>query len=362
MSAPTSSRIRNVVVTAALVALIAFLAAAVLERREVERDRGFRGPARTNPYFALNELFGALGVPSEAIVGTAVLPPTDHALIVASAERRSVERLLDWTADGGHLLVVPAAVAGDDSLIESLGVSLFYEDGADDDDHESMPEYASDRPDWPRLWAWEETEVIHSEGASDASWTVTVRHGEGRATIFATGGFLRNDTLEARDHALIAWEALTRDGVPSGVTLVYRDPRPSLLAVLTSRARPLAISLAVLAVVALAAFARRFGPRRAPPERARRHLGEHVQATGDYLWTVGCEDSLIRATREALARHLGRGHVPSDAALGPLIDRAADTAAVDPAALHVALQTTTMRDRAGFARIIQLFETVRRKT
>lgn len=344
------------------VAALAWIGSRVFERAEVEVTGAFRGEARENPLWALVRLYEALGVPARAVAASMALPPRDHAVVVAAPERWTVDKLLAWTAEGGHLLVIPAGPVGTDPLLEALGVGRFEAEGADEDDHESRPDFASDRPDWPRLWAWEETEVLHAEGAPDAAWTLVVRYGEGRATVFSDGAFLRNDTLGEQDHALIAWEALTRLGTPAGVSVIYRDPRPSLLRVLTEGARPLAWSLAVLALAALFATARRFGPRREVPARERRRLREHVQAIGEYLWTVHCEDALVRATRDAMARRLGRGNPPDRRALGVLARRAAESRGLDAAEVRASLDVFTVRDRARFVRLVQLFETLRRSS
>ncbi len=349
---------------AAAAVALALVASLLFERVEEVRYRGYRGEAAVHPYYALKQLFQRLGVATRTVSDLRRLPPIDHVLWVAAPSRQSTDRLVDWAAGGGHLVVVPTRQAVD-PLLQALGVERFAEDDADEDDAESRPELASERPRWPRLFAHEGTEVLAAEGAPDAAWVLRVRVGRGVATVLSDGAFLHNDALGRLDHALIAWNAALHEREPAAMWLLYRDPRPSIWVLMTARAWPIAISLAVLVAAGLAALARRFGPRLEAAPRERRQLAEHVAATGAFLWRIGCEDTLLAAERRALGRRLGRGRrgdlqAPAAAELKVLAERAATAAGVDRKSVFLALALGETRDRHKFTRTIHLLEQLRR--
>lgn len=125
------SAILGLVLAVAVAGLLVagFLAAA--DRVEVERDVGYQGEARSNPYLAFERLVGELGVPATRPGDPLRLPPSDHVLLALGAHHppgpRYREKLLAWVAEGGHLLLVPA---GDgrgrsrDPLLAELGVGV----------------------------------------------------------------------------------------------------------------------------------------------------------------------------------------------------------------------------------------------
>ncbi|MEM7356427.1 MAG: DUF4350 domain-containing protein, partial [Acidobacteriota bacterium] len=288
-------------------------------------------------------------------------PPTDHVLWVAAPSRGSTaSRFVDWAAEGGHLVVIPSGSWGEDSLLQALRAQRFGEAGADEDDHESRPRFASSRPDWPLLYALEGAEVLDAEGASDAAWSLTMRVGIGTATILATGAFLHNEAIGQQDHALIAWQAALPESEPAGLWLLYRDPGPSVWSLLTDRTRPIVISLLCLVVAALMLATRRFGPLHESSPKHRRQLAEHVRASGTFLWKIGCETALLQAARRALGRRLSRGVRPTDRELELLAWRSPAAARLDEEAMQTALSVWETRDRQEFTRTIQILEALRR--
>lgn len=348
---------------ALLLAVGLVVASQIFEIVQETEPTPWRGEAALHPYYALKETFAAIGIPTRSSASLRRLPPTDHTLWIVAPERNSSPgRLLEWAAAGGHLVVTPAGNWGEDPLLQALGVQRFGEDQADEDDHLSRPELASERPDWPKLYSHDGVEVLRSEGASDAAWMLTVTVGLGAATVLADGAFLHTEAIGRLDHALIAWNAAVLDHEPAGIWLIYRDPRPSIWTLMTSRAEPLASSLAVFFALGLLFLTRGFGPPLELVPRDRRHLAEHVRATGEFLWGVGCEDALLAAERRALGRRLGRGMQPSNQELAELARRAAAGAGCDEAGVRKALALGETRDPQQFTRTVQVLETLRRSS
>jgi hypothetical protein len=104
---------------------------ASFERVEEERDVGYRGEARRNELLAFERLAAALGVQAERSPDPLGLPPVDHAVLALGAHHPPgpvyLEKLLDWIADGGHLVFVPAGDGAGrslDPLLAELEVAL----------------------------------------------------------------------------------------------------------------------------------------------------------------------------------------------------------------------------------------------
>ena len=341
-----------------------WLASNLFVRTEEVVDRGYRGEAATNPYLALQELFLSLGIPTRTVSSLRRLPPFDHALwIVAPTRRAQPDRLVDWASQGGHLVVLPVGEVGEDPLLEALGLRRFSPADADESDHQSRSEFASDRPPWPLLYASKVLSILQADGESTAAWMLSIRVGEGTASVLSDGAFLRNDAIDRKDHALIAWQAtVLGPEEPAGIWLAIRDPEPSVWVLMSARAWPIAISLALWVLAGLIFFARRFGPQLEPAARDRRQLAEHVRATGDYLWSVGCESTLLDAQRQALGVRLGGGRQPSAAELEKLARAAAAGAGLDPDTADRAVTLRDTRDRQEFTRPVQVLAALRRSS
>ncbi len=360
--------IASVLAFAVLTALGWFL----FERVEEVVDRGYRGKAAIHPYYALEQLFESSGLPTRSLPRLRILPPLDHVLWIATAKRSTnSQRLVQWANEGGHLVVNPTGPWTEDPLLQALGIQRFGATEADEDDDQSLPAFASERPSWPRLYLQDPTEVLYSEGAEDAAWMLTIRVGDGTATVLADGKFLHTERIGHLDHALIAWHAAIppsgdpTDGptdLPAGLWLLYRDPGPSIWSLISERTQPIVISLVLLILASLTVLTRRFGPLQESSPKDRRQLVEHVSASGNFLWNIGCETTLIEAARQALARRLGRGRQLSANELETLARQSSAAAKIDEADLQRALTTWETRDRQEFTRVIQILETLRRSS
>lgn len=357
-------RLASLTLLASLVLTVVLLRGQLFERVEVVEEREVSAEARSQPYLALGELLRRKGLPTDFAPGTRDLPPADHVLWWLTEPRsRPAERLLGWAEAGGHLIV--GAEQAPDELLEAVQIGVFYPPEADADDHLSMPEYQSDRPAWPKLYATEGSDVenLIGEGATDAAWNLTVTYGSGLVTVVNDLAFLTNRQLATKDHALLAWQLTLADEGRTGARIVSRDPPPSIWAAIGARSRPAALSLAVLALAALWAFARRMGPIAPSPSRDRRHLAEHVRATGQFLWHVGCEDALLAAQRAALAddlRRRGAGNLDRGQKLVDAAAALAERRQLDAGAVSWALKLREMPDRDRFVQVVRLLETLRR--
>ncbi|MEM6793646.1 MAG: DUF4350 domain-containing protein, partial [Acidobacteriota bacterium] len=114
----------------------------------------------------------------------------------------------------------------------------------------------------------------------------------------------------------------------------------------------------------LARFARPFGPKLPPAPRDRRHLKEHLDASGRFLWQREVEHVLLEAAQAAAAQRLARGRRLD---LEQLVAHAARSASerglqLDSGEIRECLTLPSTRDRQQFTRTISVLETLRRAT
>ena len=339
------------------------------EKTSVEVDRGYSGEAAYNPFFALRQLVVGLGAEARTVSGLNQLPPSGYVLVLAMDDRplvsREVDRLLDWVEQGGHLIVPARPKSISQPFLEHSGVQLFGKDQADEDDHLSESNFRTERLSWPKLYVSEDSEeiIVRSDGETDASWALTSVHGEGLVTVPVSLRVLENDHLASAQHADLGWWLVSdQEGTaPEGVWIAFRQAPVSVWTLLAERARPVVLALALLCAAALALFARPFGPRLEPPPRNRRHLDEHLKATGRFLWDREVEHALLRAVQGEAERHLVRGGQPTARQIAVLVQQTAATHGLDAKDVQRALQLPSTRDPQQFTDTIHVLEQLRRK-
>lgn len=148
----------NLIATAIAVGVLLVLGAAgawwflsTHERVQIDVDSGYTGLARYNDYRAAELFLDEIGVPAESRFALGELPPPNRVLIVLvddlQARRGMEERLRDWVARGGHLVLLaspPAEPRGgrqgedasepsaheEDPLLTMAGLALVRTEGA----------------------------------------------------------------------------------------------------------------------------------------------------------------------------------------------------------------------------------------
>ncbi|MEM1178939.1 MAG: DUF4350 domain-containing protein [Acidobacteriota bacterium] len=336
------------------------------EKTTVTLERGYQGEAAYNPYFALRELYTGLGAPAETTSGVQRLPPNNHALILAMDDRALVDKevrsLMDWVRGGGHLVVPASHFVVAAPFLDIVETALFDEDEDDGDDARSESVFRTQRTTWPKLVAGDRP-VIRSDGEDDAAWVLSYAVGDGQITVPVALAVLRNLQIGDEDHAELAWWLVQdRDGgAPAGVWIAYRQAPVSVWSLLIQRGRPVVLALVLLTVAGLALYARPFGPKHEARPRDRRHLAEHVRATGRYLWDRDVEHTLLRAVQGGVERRLARGGQPNPRQLVELVKQECARSGADPERLHAALTLPSTRDPNQFTDAIVTLEALRRK-
>lgn len=373
-------RILALVLTGAMLIAGAVLTAWFLsnfERRTLEIPIGASAAARRNPFLAAERFLSRLAIPVESRPGRELLhrlpPPTDtlamHTLTPLAPERRAALRA--WIAAGGRLVADGGEVRDDgphpDDLLGELGIRLQSVAPAGTDcAGETLAEAVAGTggpvlrvafsPCWALATAGEGDAPGQTPGtvvaiaAGGHPRLLQVRIGRGLLTVVSDNRFMTNDAIGDRDHALFVAGLLAPP--PGGkVWLLYDSAVPWLGALLWDAAPGALIGAAVLIPIWLWSLSARLGPLEPPPDRRRRDLTEHLEATGTFLWDRGLAASLAEPTRKRVLAAWQRRR-PELRHLAPRGQAAAIAQATGtpPDALVQALvaQVPGVSDRQGF--------------
>jgi hypothetical protein len=312
---------------------------------EVPVPTPLKGPAATNPFYAVQRLAEALGARTEWDRRFG-LPETD-AVVVASywnwsltAGRR--EAMKRWVEAGGRLVVDRAFLAGGDDFERWSGIAYVQPSpraagaprGADalsaeaplpfgpppclelteaggEAKGQASRRYALCGID--RSLALTSTQRPAWGLRGDAGFqALRVPVGLGSVTVINATPFLRRGLFDG-DHALI-FAAATQLRRGDEIRFLSEDDHPSLLALIWRFGAPVVLLVAALAALALWRGGVRFGPVAGPMENARRSLAEQIRGTGRFALRFGGGAALHAATTRALHEAAAR-RIPNYARL-----------------------------------------------
>lgn len=278
---------------------------------------GMSGEARRNPYLALERLAERMGMPAHEVRSLAELgqlPPRGVLLLPqprGELARRERARLLDWAANGGHLVVEAEPPRAPDPLLDALEVrrKAVRTSGPRKPVEIAWPGAARPlRADLPRWQVLEAKAPQIAEGVQEGAVLLQLVHGEGLVTVINDFAFLQNRAIGAHDHAELGWRVVGPSG-PAAVLLIFNNPqRLSLTSWLRANAAAALAAAAALLALWLWRVAPRFGPIAPDPERERRSLLDHLRASGRFLWNAGQRTELAESAREAALRRVSRAH------------------------------------------------------
>lgn len=281
--------------------------------------------------------------------GSVLVLPAGRGLVTPRA-LASVDRYL---AQGGHLLIESEAFENADPLFEHLGIARDDAPYLQDDDSYDFHSDWMDRykrplqplsprdPDLLQLrWRADGPElIVASRGgeilsAADSTRQIEgidgvrmlqLQRGEGLLTALNDLSFGQNWRIGRHDNAEFLWQLLT-DQPGTQRVLFYRVRSESLGAWLKRNAWMPLLSLALLGLLGLWRSVPRFGPLAADPEPIRRRLGDHLLASGRFLWAHGERRRLLQSAllhaRAELYRHAPHLRLlAAESQLGWLLER-----------------------------------------
>lgn len=335
------------VVAVAAIALIVTWFLVSFERKDIDIPLPPRGEAVFNPLYALKVSLQGAGqrVQSRPRVADEAHPlgPRDTVVLNGDPDLlspRDIDRLFDWVADGGHLVVeAPSRVVPEDqaSLVAPFGVRP--RQSSDELECMTVDKLPSTMPDKDQetdgrartatakakekgeeeeevfaldLYCWSRFDLTEAANPQlawrDGSGVVFARfgHGLGSIDVVAQIAPLTRQALQTREHAAFARQLLDPNWGRGTFHLVYSTDMPSLWSLLARHAWMVFVPLALLLLAWLRMRTQRFGPLLPSPPEARRSLLEHVQASGEHLYRYGRAHLLHQALRRHVLARIRR--------------------------------------------------------
>lgn len=262
---------------ALLVLALGLLGNYLLQRAESYEEVVTHGPspeARANPYLAAEQFLHKQGLQvtrADNLSGLDTLPSRGHTLLLlanrSNLTPRQNERLLEWTARGGHLLFIAERMWDEeqgksgDGLLDTLNVQQYPVEKLDEDEAEEPSDSATDEqdpappgeedqeepadayPDLTKLYLeneqapayigfdtdfhlYDANNLAHVwANSGEATHLLQIYHGDGLISIVTDAWIWQNANLGDYDNAWLLWY-LSQD---SAVTLVYNADRKSVV-------------------------------------------------------------------------------------------------------------------------------------
>ncbi|MCQ4300093.1 DUF4350 domain-containing protein [Pseudomonas songnenensis] len=372
-----------------LLALLTIWLGSQLQRYEDVVEHGPAPQARSNDYLAAELFLRALGLQvarHDGIAGLETLPNSGQTLLLLGDRRnmtpRQTERLLDWAAAGGHLVVVAERLWDEktgksgDLLLDRLNLQQYSTRDLDEEAQSPQSSTAEQHPQLTKLYLENESAPAYLAFDTDfhlydadnrahawansagATHMLQLQHGNGLVTALTDSWIWQNRNIDEYDHAWLLWY-LTQD---SEVTLVHRSEHDGLLAQLRKHFPETLTALGLLILFALWHVGQRFGPLLPAASPARRQLQEHLRGSAEFLLRHGREQSLLQRLqqdiqRRANVRHPGFEQLPLSGQLTLL----AQLSSLPPASIEQAMRPTPQQRLSAteFTRQVAYLQTLR---
>lgn len=287
------------------------LAFAACDYVEVERETGYKGKARVNPWLAAERYAAHEGVAVKSVIGWTP-PESGDAVWLMPADvlgnESFVRRVRGWIQKGGHLILLVehasperndwSSHAGELSvetpllrLLDEAGLTLdmSHPGGATAE----LIDFEGGRF---KVEASSDCAVSTSRGQPGVFASVPLVHG--RISVVTDGRMFRNRWIGEHEHAAL-FDALITAREFAGSMGFMRGSGLSFVAMLNTHLWPVLVGLGVLVVLWLWKNLRRFGPLDAaagPP--VLRGFESHLEALGDFQWRIDRAASLLAPLRQ----------------------------------------------------------------
>jgi hypothetical protein len=334
-------------VVALAVPALGLLAIYLFGRATPYQEEVKRGPApqvTANPYLAAEHFLRQRGLQVRRADGLEILPdlPSAGQTLLLLGERNRVtprqsERLLQWAANGGHLLLVAERLYDQDKgesgdlLLDRLGIQQFQSDDLQDTGEDATPGRihagvepapADAYPALTKLYLENEDAPAYIGFDTDfhlfdsqnraqawansaaATHLLQLQYGDGLISVVTDAWIWQNQHIGDYDNAWLLWY-LTQD---SAVTLLYRADRDNLASLLGAYFPEALVALALLLALGLWHLGQRSGPLQPLATPARRQLREHLRGSADCLLRHGGQRSLLQGLQQDIQRRARRRH------------------------------------------------------
>lgn len=341
-----------------------------------EREVGYRGPARTNPFLAAERFLNKMGADTGQHFDLTEMPGYDTPIIVPAESLKSKQiarNLVRWVSEGGHIIYL---LDGADSLNDDWGSAWAerrMERGAggkkDEDDHPLLTLFeieVTDRTEpMNRVELHGETLDVHmpggqgvksdswragpeaamKSGPEDASAFLSFYYDSGRITVIGNAYPWRNRFIGKNDHAEFLWEVVSLEGAPPAIWLV-RGTSISFASLLWSYGWMPLLSLIALIIFWLWRSIPRFGPKIAETEPVSREFSSHLAMSGQFLWKRKAARGLVEPLRRRILKRYREKSVTGDdeKILKEATEELAEKSGLAPNRVRAALETAKPRD------------------
>ena len=301
---------------------LAVLALAGCSYQDIEREIGYKGAARVNPWLAAERFAEAAGF--NVISSPSWQEPTWRESVwfipgMLVENRMFARQLTEWLDEGGHLVVLLENAESSTSdwqfrrppppplepplrdLIEHAGIRFTGQA-----DRSPTPVITANyRNRSFRIDSSPHIRVLARSENGEPGTIATVHHGLGRLTVVADAQIFRNRWIDSAEHAdLLA--AILSDADTAGSAGFMRGSGLSFWKLLGTHLWPVLIAFGAWLVFWLWRSFGRFGPLEAANEPNNiRGYDHHLEALGGFQWEIDHATGLLAPLR---ARIVERGH------------------------------------------------------
>jgi hypothetical protein len=293
-------------------AALAALALGSCDYVEVEREIGYKGKARVNPWLAAERYSQREGHEVKSVISWTA-PEWDDATWLMPAAVLSnesfVRRVAEWVRGGGHLILVVEHATSDrndwstypgETIVEPPLLRMLEGEGITLEMKPSGNRVSADKIRFDGV-------TYKVDAASDCSVKAGKRKpgifasrasGDGRITVVTDGRIFRNRWIGEHEHAALFDALVSATGYEGSIGFM-RGTGMSFFAMLGQYLWPVLIGLGVWVVFWLWRNFRRFGPVEtdATPQVLRGYE-HHLEALGDFQWRRDRAVSLLSPLRE----------------------------------------------------------------
>ena len=276
---------------------------------EVEREIGYKGQARIDPWLAAGRFLERYGYSVRKQPSWSEPKPGDAVWFVpaeAIGNEAFARTAAKWASRGGHLVVlVEDAWATDDDwgfshavriepalrdLLAKAGLTLEETERKEVSRDKIVFEDRAFDAELKSGW-----QVKQAGGEAESF--VSTEYGKGRISVLTDAGPIRNRRLDDKQHAAFLLELIEASPY-TGEIVFLRGHTLSLWKLLVEKAWPALIGLGVVIVCWLWKNLSRFGPLEAAEEPSPlRGYDYHLEALGDFHWRLDRGAALLAPLR-----------------------------------------------------------------
>ncbi len=345
-----------------IVSAIALLFLTACDYREVEREIGYKGKARVNPWLAAERFIGRLGHETQPVISWTEPDYGDAVWIVPASIPSNVSftrSMEEWVRDGGHLILLvertdsatndwrgrhapPSIEQALTDMLRRAGISL--ETSGNARAREIVFQGTSYKVD-------AESDAVVSIKDEKGGVFASTECGDGRITVVTDGRIFRNRWIGERDHAALL-AALVDAGDIAGSVGIARDSGLSFWSLLRGHLSPILLAGALCLLLWLWRNMSRFGPvESAAPPPVSRGYEHHLEALGHFHWKLDHAAALLARSRAQVAEFGHRSSLAAGSSENALHSFLAERADLPPERVARALSDDAPRDPNAFTQI-----------